>query len=321
MNPRDLPKRLYKEMLTIRLVEERIANEYKAGEMRCPTHLCTGQEAIAVGVSVHLTREDIVFSTHRSHGHYLAKDGNLNAMIAELYGKATGCSRGYGGSMRLLDLSVNFWGSSPIVANSIPLAVGAALAVQQKKENRIAVVYFGEAATEEGVFSESVNYAVLRKLPVLFVCENNFYSTNTPLSERQPNRQIYKIPRAFGAAALQGDGNDVFAVSQLAAKATSSIRNGNGPFFLEFLTYRSREHCGPNFDPESYRPKTETDYWAKRDPLLQFLQKNEKKKWISRPELANVKKNIEKELAYAFDYAKESPYPQELLTADFAYAS
>lgn len=308
-------------MLLIRLVEERISDEYKAGEMRCPIHLSIGQEAIAAGVSAHLTKGDIVFSTHRSHGHYLAKGGNVGSMIAEIYGKATGCSRGYGGSMRLIDLTVNFWGSTPIVASSIPVAVGAAYAAKVKKEQRIVVAYFGEAATEEGVFAESVNYAILRRLPILFVCENNFYSTNTPLHERQPERPIYTIVQAMGATATHGDGNDVFEVSGIAQKAIFSVREGKGPYFLEFLTYRIREHCGPNLDPETYRPRTETDYWAKRDPLLLFSQVNAKKRRMSQKDMDQVRTDVEKEILEAFEFAKKSPFPKETVTEARAYAS
>lgn len=315
------PKDLYRGMLYIRLIEERIANEYKGQEMRCPIHLSIGQEAIATGVSALLNREDIVFSTHRSHGHYLAKGGNLGAMIAEIYGKATGCSRGYGGSMRLIDLSVNFWGSTPIVASSIPVAVGAAFAAHAKKESRIVVAFFGEAATEEGVFAESVNYSILKKLPILFVCENNFYSTNTPLSERRPDMPIYKIPQAMGALAFHGDGNDVFVVSRIAGKAISQVREGNGPCFLEFLTYRVREHCGPSYDPESFRPKEEFEYWVKRDPILQFFQVNEKKRYVTEAELVKMRKDIEREISEAFDFAKKSPFPKEKMTESLVYAA
>nr|MDQ3000917.1 thiamine pyrophosphate-dependent dehydrogenase E1 component subunit alpha [Fibrobacterota bacterium] len=168
--------RLYDEMVRLRLIEERVAELYLEQEMRCPVHLCIGQEGVATGISASLGHQDYAMSGHRSHGHYLAKGGNLNGMMAELYGKVTGTSRGKGGSMHLVDLDVGFLGATPIVASTIPIAVGAAFAASMRGEKRISVVYFGEGATEEGVFHESVSFAMLKKLPVVFVCENNLYS-------------------------------------------------------------------------------------------------------------------------------------------------
>ncbi|MBI4331624.1 MAG: thiamine pyrophosphate-dependent dehydrogenase E1 component subunit alpha, partial [Chloroflexi bacterium] len=182
----DIEKKLYYAMLRIRLVEERIAELYPEQQMRCPVHLCTGQEAIAAGVSAHLTSDDYALSNHRSHGHYLAKGGDLKAMMAEIYGRVTGCSRGKGGSMHLVDLAAGFLGATPIVGSTIPMAVGAALATVMKGEKRVTVAYFGDAAVEEGVFHESLNFAALKRLPVVFVCENNFFSVYSPLSVRQP---------------------------------------------------------------------------------------------------------------------------------------
>lgn len=290
---------LFFQMLRIRMVEEAIAAEYRKQQMRCPTHLCIGQEAIAVGVCAHLQSQDIVFSTHRSHGHYLAKGGNLPSMIAELYGKATGCAGGIGGSQHLVDLSVNFWGAAPIVASTIPVAVGASFSVAQKKEHRIVVCFFGEAATEEGVFFESVNFAALKKLPILFVCENNLYSTNTPLSERQAKRSNAAIARAMGIEAYQKDGNNIRTVYAVAHKAIEGIRKGRGAQFIEFATYRHREHCGPNEDPSGYRPEEEQAYWRAKDPLRQ----------ISKNDLTRMKKSIQQEIDAAFAFASSSPFP------------
>ena len=185
------------------MVEEKIVELYPQQEMRCPVHLSIGQEAVSVGVCANLTREDIVFSNHRSHGHYLAKGGNLKAMVHEIYGKSTGCCFGRGGSMHLLDLSINFFGSTPIVGGTIPIAVGASLASKMQQKNNITTIFHGDGAVEEGVFHESLNFASLKKLPVLFVCENNLYSVYTPLSERQPNREIYKLVEAHDIKAYQ----------------------------------------------------------------------------------------------------------------------
>ncbi|MBT5349925.1 MAG: thiamine pyrophosphate-dependent dehydrogenase E1 component subunit alpha, partial [Nitrospina sp.] len=195
----ELASAMYLDMLRIRLVEEGIADLYPEQEMRCPVHLCIGQEAIPVGVCSALENEDIVMGNHRSHGHYLAKGGDLKSMMAEIYGKATGCSKGKGGSMHLIDLSVNFLGTTPIVASIVPIAVGTAFATYLKDETKVSVIFLGRAATEEGVFAESLNFAALKKLPVVFVSEDNFFSVYTPLSERQPKeRENIEIAKAFG---------------------------------------------------------------------------------------------------------------------------
>lgn len=302
------------------MVEEEIVKRYSEQEMRCPTHLCIGQEAIAVGVCANLQKKDKVFSYHRSHGHYLAKGGNLPKFIAELYGKATGCSGGIGGSQHLIDLSVNFSGAIPIVGETIPLAIGAAMAAIMKKDNRITVTFLGDAAVEEGVFSESLNFASLKKLPILFVCENNFYSISTPMIDRQPKREIYTFAKAFKIASYQMDGNDVVKVYQLTHKAIDYIRHRRGPVFLEFLTYRLREHCGPNFEPEGWRPKEEVDYWTKRSPIERLKRHLIDKKILTLDQIKRLKQKIEEEISIAFKFAKESPFPDQDLSEDMVYA-
>ena len=196
-------------MLSIRLVEEEIANRYSNQRMRCPTHLCIGQEAIAVGVCKNLKTKDRVYSNHRAHGHYIAKGGNLKAMIAELYGMKEGCSGGRGGSMHLIDLDVSFMGATPIVGGTVPLAVGSAWGDRLRGENNITVVFFGDGCFEEGVLHESMNFAALHKLPVIFVCENNDFSVFTHISDRQPQRPIYKIAQAHSLLTYVGNGNDI----------------------------------------------------------------------------------------------------------------
>lgn len=305
-----MDKHLLYQMLRIRMVEEAIALEYPKQEMRCPTHLCIGQEAIAVGVCAVLGKEDAVFSTHRSHGHYLARGGSLPAMIAELYGKAGGCAGGIGGSQHLVDLSVNFLGAAPIVASTIPIAVGVALSVAMKKEQRIVVTFFGDAAVEEGVFAESVNVAVLRRLPVLFVCENNLYSTNTPIRDRQPDRPIYTMTAGMGMRSHQEDGNCVKKVFALSKRVIAQVRRGNGPQCIEFFTYRTFEHCGPNEDPVGYRPKDEKQHWKLNDPL----------RGIHGKDFETMKRQIQKEIDAAFAFAKRSPFPNPSLTSDVVWA-
>ena len=192
-------KKLYKFTYKARIVEEEIANRYKDGKMRCPTHLSIGQEAVSAALSLIIRKKDFSVSSHRAHLHYLANGGSLKRMIAEIYGKKSGCSKGKGGSMHLIDLSRNFMGSSAIVGNSIPVGVGLALSSIIKKQSSLTYVFFGDGATEEGVFFESINFALVKKLPVIFICENNLYSVYSPLKDRQTkNRRIYKMVQGMG---------------------------------------------------------------------------------------------------------------------------
>jgi len=309
----DIKKSLFYRMLRIRMVEEAIAARYREQEMRCPVHLSIGQEAIAVGVCAHLSKDDYVLGTHRSHAHYLAKGGDLKAILAELYGKATGCSGGRGGSMHLVDLSVGFLGATPIVGNIIPIAVGTAFGTSLKGENRISVVFVGEAATEAGVFTESLNFASLKKLPVIFVCENNFFSVYSPLSVRQPaERDNIAIAKAYGIYADKGDGNAVMEVYEKTAMALEHLRQDRGPAYIEFKTYRWREHCGPNFDNDlGYRTEAEYLEWRKRCPLEQFERVMTNEGVLSPAEVEERKKTIEAEIEEAFHFARSSPFPSQ----------
>lgn len=286
---------LFQQLLRIRMIEEAIASRYSEQKMRCPVHLSIGQEAIAVGVCSQLRKEDYVVSGHRAHAHYLAKGGSLKRMIAEMYGKKTGCSRGRGGSMHLLDLSVGFLGSIPIVGGSIPIGVGAAFASLLKKEDRVVVIFFGEGATEEGVFTESLNFAALKGLPVLFVCENNLYSVYSPLSVRQPSeRSITALAEAHGIFAQKGDGNDLDEIVSLTEESFDYMRKNKRPALVEFSTYRLREHCGPHID--IFQPVDEVNGWKKRDPLRDISK-----------EYADA---IAEEIKEAFDFAEQSPFPE-----------
>lgn len=305
-------RRLFYEMLRIRMVEEKIAELYPEQEMRCPVHLCIGQEAVAVGVCANLSRDDYVLSGHRSHGHYLAKGGDLKAMMAELYGKATGCSRGKGGSMHLVDLSVGFLGATPIVGSTIPIAVGTALGSVMRGERRVTVVFFGEGATEEGVFHEAMNFAALKRLPVVFVCENNLYSVYSPLSVRQPEgRELTSLAEGHSVESYQGDGNDVVQVYGMAEKAIIKARGGGGPTFLEFKTYRWREHCGPNFDNGlGYRSEKEFLEWKETCPIETFKRRLLGDGIITQREIDATTAPIEAEIIDAVALAKGGPFPE-----------
>lgn len=324
--PRDLDpkieKRMFQSLLRIRRIEERIADLYPEQEMRCPVHLSIGQEAVAVGVCAALSLGDYVLSGHRSHGHYLAKGGDLKAMMAELYGKATGCSQGKGGSMHLVDLSVGFLGAAPIVASTIPIAVGAAFGSLLRGENRATVVFFGEAATEEGVFSESLDFAVLKGLPIIFVCENNLYSVYSPLEVRQSSkRDLAVIARGHGVGMLRGDGNNVGEVYRLASEAVERAMRSDGPTLLELVTYRSREHVGPYYDDDlGYRPAAEVLAWKTRDPLEQASQAILRSGALTQQQIDEMDRRLSFEIDEAVAFAKESPFPEESLLWEHLYA-
>lgn len=299
----------YRDMLRIRRAEEAIARRYPEQEMRCPTHLCIGQEAICVGVAASLVKEDHVFSNHRAHGHYLAKGGDLAAMIAELYGKATGCCGGMGGSMHLIDPAAGFLGAVPIVASTIPLAVGAAWAAKLQGEARVAAAFFGDGAFEEGVTHESINFAALHQLPMVFVCENNLYSVYTRLDQRQPDRPIHEVAAAHGCRVLTTDGNDVAAVMAVAAEGIAHARGGGGPVFLEFSTYRWREHCGPNYDDElGYRPAGELAAWEAQCPVKR-LRAHLVTEGTTESFLADIEATVATEVEAAFAAALAAPAP------------
>ncbi len=310
----------FRDILRIRLIEEAIAEEYPKQEMRCPVHLSTGQEAAAVGICRTLTTDDWVFSAHRSHAHYLAKGGNLKRMLAEIYGRASGCVGGRGGSMHLSDLDSGFVAATPIVGSTIPIAVGAALTSQLNKSNRVVVAFFGEAALEAGVLHESINFACVRRLPIIFACENNQYSVYSPLSVRQPeNRSPSQAAAGHGIPTLLVDGNDVGAVSAAASEAMVLARAGAGPTFIEMSTYRLRQHCGPDFDDDlEYRPLEEIAYWKERDPVTLALMGV----LVEHPtfEVAALRKTIQAEIDDAFRFARDSPFAAKGMADPAVYA-
>ena len=308
---KDIAKSLMFCMKRIRAVEEAIAFRYPEGKMRCPTHLCTGQEAVSAGVGALLRKDDFVVSTHRAHGHYLAKGGDLKRMMAEIYGKATGCSSGKGGSMHLIDDSVGFMGSTSIVGGTIPIGTGLGFSISLHGTDQVSCVFLGDGAVEEGVFYESINFAALKNLPVLYICENNLYSVYSPLGVRQPRgRNIFEMVRSIGVRSDSGDGNDVREVYAITNRAIGSIRAGDGPYFLEFATYRWREHCGPNFDNDiGYRTEEEYLRWKERDPLVLFETAMTKECSVQADEIAEMDSVIAREVADAFHFAEASPFP------------
>ena len=312
---------LLTSMLRIRRVEEAIAGRYAEQKMRCPTHLCIGQEAIAVGVCDVLARKDKVFSNHRAHGHYMAKGGDLNAMIAELYGRATGCCGGRGGSMHLIDLDAGFMGATPIVGGTIPVAVGAAWASKLQQRDHVTVVFFGDGCFEEGVMHESLNFSALHKLPIVFICENNYFSVYTPLKLRQPQRPIHGIAAAHGLVAVAGDGNDVDAVRALAKHAVEAARAGQGPQFLELSTFRWREHCGPNFDHElNYRSQDEIKTGLADCPIERYKEVMRKDGVGTASLMAKLEAQFRHEIDAAFAFSDQSANPLPSAAGEKLYA-
>lgn len=267
----ELRLEMHKRLLHVRIAEQRLAELYREQEMRTPAHFGLGQEAVAVGVVMALHKGDVVYSHHRCHNHYLACGGSVQGLAAELYGREEGCSRGRGGSVHLTAPENGFIASSAILGETIAVATGSALAFALRGERRVAVSFFGEATCEEGVFYESVNYAAIHHLPVLYVCENNLYSTESPLHVRQPaGTDLCERARAFKLKTERVDGNDVAAVYDAAGHLLDGVRRGDGPAFLECMTYRWLEHVGPHFDHElgrTYRSREEVEQWMKRCPV------------------------------------------------------
>ena len=314
--------KLYAGMLTIRRVEEQIADRYVEQEMRCPVHLSIGQEATPVAVSACLQQSDKIVSAHRSHAHYLAKGGDLVAMLGELYGRDIGCARGKGGSMHLFDLDAGQVAAVPIVGSSIPIGVGVAWGEKLHNRDTVVAVYFGDGATEEGAFAEALDFASLHGLQVLFVCENNLYSVYTPLETRQSSgRDICKVAEAHGVAAFKGDGNDVEEVCCVTRQALDHMKCNDGPALIELSTYRWLEHCGPNWDDElGYRKPNELRDWMNTCPVAAVRQKLIDRHGVTDEQLTELDVNILSKIDDAFAVVKGAamPSPSELFTDVYA---
>ncbi|GHT86067.1 pyruvate dehydrogenase E1 component subunit alpha [Spirochaetia bacterium] len=309
--PIDKKKALLYSMLRIRRTEERIEAEYLNDQMRTPVHLYIGQEAIAAGTCAVLRTDDTISSNHRSHGHYLAKGGDLNAMIAELHCRATGCSKGFGGSMHLIDTTVGHLGSSSIVGGGIPIGTGHALAFMMRGEDRVSVVFLGDGASEEGVFYESINFAVLKKLPVIYVLENNGIAVCSPLKNRQPGPSIFH--RAYPQEQLSTaciDGNNVEDIYGVASAAVQRARQGKGPSFIECKTYRILGHLGTaSQDVTGYRDPSEVEVWRNKCPIETYKKQLLEEGILSPEKINEMEDTITKEIAAAFSFALSSPFP------------
>jgi TPP-dependent pyruvate/acetoin dehydrogenase alpha subunit len=296
---------IYRKMYLIRRVEETTADIYHTDKIKSPIHLSIGQEPPSVGVCMALRPEDVVFGTYRGHALYLAKGGDLRKMVAELYGKLDGCGKGKAGSMHLGDKLAGVMGTSAIVSSTIPLAVGYALAQRMKKRDTVVPVFFGDGATEEGVFWESLNFAALMKLPVLFVCENNSYAIHTPWTKRVPEQNYCERAAAFGVPASRVENNNVIETYNVACELVSKVRQ-SGPQFLEVETYRFREHVGPSEDWHlGYRTEEEGRTWIESDEITRIGS------MLNNHQRQSIEDECEELVRDAFEFAESSPYPDD----------
>ena len=296
--------RLYRSLRLVRRAEEVIAAIYPSDKIKSPVHLSIGQEAVAVGICDALRADDVVSGTYRSHAAYIAKGGDLKAMFAELYGKATGCAGGKAGSMHLIDMGNNVMGSSAVVGTTVPIALGYALAIKRRQEDRIVVTFFGDGATEEGVFHESLNFAALKQLPVLFVCENNQFAIHQPLAKRWATERVCERVETYGIPTARFPDSNVESIRNHAHDAIKDIRAGGGPAFMECVTYRWREHVGPGEDYDAgYRAHSDMDGWREKDEVVRLGTA------LNDGMRARIDAEVEQEIAAAVDFAEQSPFP------------
>jgi pyruvate dehydrogenase E1 component alpha subunit len=310
--------KLLQRMMLIRRFEEKAAEMYARGRVKGFLHLYIGQEAVAVGVISRLQPQDYIFTHYREHGHALARGMDPDGIMAELAGKATGVSKGLGGSMHLFDVSRRFMGGYAIVAGHMPLACGAGLAAKRMGENAIVLCIIGDGAVNEGAFHESLNLAAIWKLPVLFLLENNFYGMGTPISRVAATPDIYKHAEVYGMRATRVDGMDIVKVLKKADEAIELVRSGEGPYFLETSTYRFRGHSMA--DPEFYRDKSEIEHWRQSDPIKRFSDTLLSGGHLNQEDIELIQGEVEEIVDGAARFADESPFPDESSLTDGIYA-
>ncbi len=298
---------IYKKMFEIRTFEEKLYYLYLTETMPGGMHQYTGQEAIAVGVCENLRKDDYITSSHRGHGHYIAKGGNINRLMAEMFAKETGCCKGMGGSLHVADFSVGMLGATGIVGAGIPIATGAGLSIQLRGSDQVAVSFFGDGASNTGAFHEGINLAAVWKLPVIFVCENNLYGVSTRITNVLPIKDIAERAKSYGIPGVVVDGNDILAVHKVAKEAVERARKGKGPTLLECKTYRQRGHS--RFDPAKYRSKEEEKEWFKKDPIVRFKNYLLENNVLSDKEIEKLEKEVGEIIDKSIKFAKESPDP------------
>lgn len=301
------------KMVQIRSIEESIGDLVRKGEVTCPCHLSVGQEAVAVGIAQHLTSSDRAFGNHRSHSHYLAMGGSMESLFAEIFGKETGCSKGMGGSMHLFSGDVGFHGSVPIVAGTIPVAVGAALSAKLSGSDAVGVAFFGDGACEEGILHEALNFSSIMKLPMLFVIENNLYASHMDIHLRQPCDSTARFAIAHHMEHRVVDGNDVVAMDRAASDLINRARRGEGPGFLEAVTYRWLGHVGGSSDIDVgiRRSFSELESWKERDPIYRLFNALEQYELYSKEKLKNFQRHVDDLINLAITKAKQDPWPSQ----------
>ncbi|MFW9929716.1 MAG: thiamine pyrophosphate-dependent dehydrogenase E1 component subunit alpha [Candidatus Thorarchaeota archaeon] len=308
--PPPVIKDLHHRMVVIRLFEEHIREALFRNEIKTPCHLYLGEEAVAAGVCVNLTEQDYIFSNHRSHGHYIAKGGDLNKLMAEIYGRETGCSRGRGGSMHVSAPEVSLLGTAAMVSAGIPMGVGAALGCKLQNNGKISVPFFGDGATEEGVFHESLLFSSFHKLPILFIIENNLISTHLPLVDRQNSTNLGRFANSYNIPVMEVDGNDAFSVYTASKKAIEYIRAGNGPYVLECKVNRWIGHVGPNWDYNiGFRTKELVDSYLKNDPIKKIEEFAIQNNIMTKNDIDKIHSDTKERVESAYKFALQSDYP------------
>ncbi len=305
-----LMREMHRNMVRIRYFEEKVGDLVEEKKIVTPCHLYIGQEAVAAGACAALRKSDFIWGTHRSHGHYLAKGGDMKAAMAEIFCRRTGCSGGRGGSMHLTAPEVGLFGTSAIVAGSVPLGVGAALAESIRGGDKVSVIFHGDAAPEEGCYHEAANFASLHKLPVVFVCEHNLYCTHLHMNARRPKDNLSEIFATYRMPVHIIDGNNATDVYRTVSVAVASARSGEGPSFIECKTYRWRGHVGPNWDMDlGLRSRAEIDSWVARCPIKNTESAMLADGVLTKEQIETVHQQAEVEVEQASDFAQESPYP------------
>jgi pyruvate dehydrogenase E1 component alpha subunit len=309
---------MFKRMLEIRFFEEKVFDLYAQNLVPGTIHLYLGEEAVAVGVCTALNKNDYITSTHRGHGHCIAKGAELKRTMAEILGKKTGYCKGKGGSMHIADFKIGMLGATAVVGAGLPIAVGAGLSAKLGKANQVVACFFGEGASNQGTFHESINLAATWHLPVIFVCENNLYAMGTRQSTVMAIKNIADRAAAYGIPGIAVDGNDVLAVYEATQKAVEKARKGEGPTLIECKTYRHKGHS--RVDPAKYRPKEEVEEWLAKDPIKRFKQKLLQTNALTESEIQQIEKEVSTEIEETVKFAKESPYPAPEEALEDVYA-
>jgi len=309
---------MYKRMLEIRFFEEKVFDLYAQNLVPGTIHLYLGEEAVAVGVCSLLKKDDYITSTHRGHGHCIAKGAELKRTMAEILGKKTGYCKGKGGSMHIADFKIGMLGATAVVGAGLPIAVGAGLSAKLRKTDQVVACFFGEGASNQGTFHESINMASIWKLPVIFVCENNLYAMGTRQSTVMAIENVADRAVAYGIPGVVVDGNDVLAVYEATQRAVERARKGEGPTLIECKTYRHKGHS--RVDPAKYRPKEEVEEWLAKDPIKRFKEKLLQTNTLTEPEIQQIEKEVSAEIEEAVKFAMESPYPAPEEALEDVYA-